>query len=317
MVEEIVKGRVSVSLVTWNSWPIVEECITSLFRQNHQPLEVLLVDNASCDGTPGQVRFNYPQVTVFENARNEGFARGHNQNIRRSCGEYILILNPDVLLAPDFLKILVDKAREKGEGGAFSGLLMRMDENKVDSAGIGFSKWKRVFDDRRIGTTQEAPIFGPSGAAALYRRFMLEDIREGDEYFDEAFFAYYEDVDLAWRAQKLGWSAWLIPEAKAWHARKASQREYNRVAQCFVFRNRYLTLLKNERLSDYLLHMPVTIIYDILRFYALLFTNPSIIFEFSSIFRLVPNMLLKRKKLQLRHVVNRFTPNHYPLDSRS
>lgn len=311
MVEGIVKGRVSVSLVTWNNWPIVEECIASLLRQNPQPLEVLLVDNASWDGTPEKVRFQYPQVNVFENARNEGFARGHNQNIRRSCGEYILILNPDVLLAPDFLKVLIDKARDKGRGGAFSGLLMRMDDNTVDSAGIGFSKWKRVFDDRRIDTKQEEPIFGPSGAAALYRRFMLEDIREGDEYFDEAFFAYYEDVDLAWRAQKLGWSAWLIPEAKAWHVRKAAEGFGAWHAQPYIFRNRYWTLLKNERTGDFWSHFPIALAFESLRLVKWLFTNPLVFAQIPTMIRSFPVVWGKRQVLRDRRTVLKFSPNGF------
>jgi len=314
MVEGIIKGRVSVSLVTWNSWPIVEECIASLFRQNHQPLEVLLVDNASCDGTPEQVRFHYPQVIVFENARNEGFARGHNHNIYRAIAEYVLVLNPDVILAVDFLEILVRVANAEPKAGAFSGLLMRREGGVVDSAGMGFSRWKRVFDDRRKLVTQTESIFGPSGAAALYRRAMLEDICEGKEYFDEIYFAYYEDVDLAWRAQERGWLSLLVPAARGWHIRKAAQGAGARISQSLIFRNRYWTLLKHEYATDFWVHFPIALIFESLRWIKWLFVNPLVFTQLHVTLSTFPIMWRKRKLLSHRRTVPKFTPNAFPID---
>lgn len=313
MIDKHVTGLVSVSIVTWNSWPLVRECLESLFRQTYNNFEVLLVDNASQDGTAEQILKNYPQIAVIKNARNEGFSKAHNLNIRKARGEYVLLLNPDVILADDFLKTLVGIANEEPQVGAFSGLLLRQDGIEIDSAGIGFSRWKRVFDDCKRLPIRNDPIFGASGAAALYRRTMLEDIREGNEYFDEMFFAYYEDVDLAWRAQSRGWSARCVPGAKGRHLRQAAQSHGGRHVQPLIFRNRYWTLTKNELAGDFCFHLPMALIFESLRWMKWLFTTPQVFAQIPTLIRSGSRILNKRKAIRLRRTITDFSPNRFPI----
>src|SRR5690606_16371095 len=145
--------------------------------------------------------------------------------IAASRGDWVLVLNPDVVLDPRFLEELAPYAERPAPLGTLCGKLLRMDEDgrpvsppRIDSAGIEFRRTFRHLDrgseepdDGRYGTPEL--VFGATGAAALYRRAMIDDVSVEGEFFDEAFFAYREDADVAWRAQLLGWDCLYVPSA--------------------------------------------------------------------------------------------------------
>lgn len=167
-------------------------------------------------------------MALVRSHRNLGYAGAANRAIRESSGAYVLLLNPDVTLAPTFVERLPEVAERDPGIGSLTGKLLRRPagpgECRIDSTGhvLYRSRWAA---DRGTGEPDrgqyDAPgeVFGVSDAAALYRRAMLEDVRVGAEYFPESFFAYLEDVDLDWRARLRGWRAYCVPGAVAHYAR--------------------------------------------------------------------------------------------------
>ncbi len=225
---------VSVLLVTWNSARFLPASFASIDRQDYRDLEVIVVDNASSDATRDLLRAREAQWKVIYNDTNSGFAAGQNQAIRASGGEWLLCLNPDVVLAPDFIRQLVDAGDCHAEAGSVCGKLLRWDPDAslphtqiIDSTGIYFTRNMRHLDrgaeEIDHGQYDRAQwVFGATGAAALFRRSCVAAVSVDDEFFDEEFFAYREDADLAWRAQLMGWKCLYVPSAIAWHVRRVT-----------------------------------------------------------------------------------------------
>jgi GT2 family glycosyltransferase len=258
---------VSVTVVTFNSSRYIEQCLASVFQQDYPYKEVIVVDNASTDDTAKLLRHFEGRVRLVYNAENVGFATGQNQAIALSEGEWVLALNPDVRLTPDFISTIVAAAETERDVGSVCGKLFRMsaecetsDEQFLDSTGIYFTPGMRHFDrgsqERDDGRYDEfAYVFGASGAAALYRREMIDDISILGEFFDSNFFAYREDADVAWRAQLLGWKCLYTPLATAYHVRTVlatNRRSLPAVLNMHSVKNRWLMRIKNMTPNLYL-----------------------------------------------------------------
>src|SRR5271166_854770 len=251
---------VSVAIVTWNSAQYLEECFASLERQDYRELEVIIFDNASSDGTRALLREVELRWRVIYNASNVGFAAGQNQAIRASTGEWVLCLNPDVVLNPDFVSQVVAAGQTHPDAGAICGKLLRWNPaaeqhktNVIDSTGIYFTRNMRHLDrgaeERDTGQYDRAQyVFGASGAAAMFRRGFIETVLVEGEFFDEEFFAFREDGDLAWRAQVMGWKCLYTPAAVAWHVRRVTperRRDLPLVINWHSVKNRFLMRGKN------------------------------------------------------------------------
>lgn len=267
---------VSVLICTFNSQPVLAACLRSLEQQDCGPLEVVIVDNASTDGTREILSaLRPPRYQVILNGANVGFAAAQNQAIRRAQGEWLLSLNADVLLKPDFLSQLLNVAQQQDDRvGVLCGKLLRWKPgdapeftSTIDSTGIYFTRNLRHFDrgseqsDRGQYERMEY-VFGATAAAALYRRAMVDDVSVEGEFFDEDFFAYREDADLAWRAQLLGWSCLYVPSAVGWHQRRVTPERFRQlplVINWHSVKNRFLMRLKNAALGTWLrLIFPIT-----------------------------------------------------------
>jgi GT2 family glycosyltransferase len=157
------------------------------------------------------------------------------------------VLNPDLALDREYVAELMRAAADHPDAGMLGGLLLRPD-GRVDSAGIQLRRFLLRPFDRTSWRTQAATrpehVFGICAAAVLYRRAMLEDIAFGGAYMDAAFFAYFEDVDLAWRARHRGWNAYFVPSAFGTHVRGASGGEASHSGLLRSQRNRYLAIYK-------------------------------------------------------------------------
>ena len=251
---------VSVLLVTWNSARFLSACFASLDRQEYPDVEVIVVDNASGDETREHLRPRESSWHIAYNNANLGFAAGQNQALRASRGEWLLCLNPDVVLAPDFIRRLVEAGDRHPEAGSVCGKLLRSNPDAnppqsqvIDSTGIYFTRNMRHLDRGaeeldRGQYDRSQWVFGATGAAAMFRRACVEAVSVGGEFFDEEFFAYREDADLAWRAQLMGWKCLYVPTAVAWHERRVTPERRESLPHAINWhsvKNRFLMRGKN------------------------------------------------------------------------
>jgi GT2 family glycosyltransferase len=265
-------AKVLVSIVTYNSQQHLGACLESLKTQSFRDFSVSLWDNASADATSTVIR-DYGDILGFTHLsdHNLGFCAAHNRLIASSASEYSLVLNPDVVLDSRFLEVLIGEMDLDPSAGSATGKLLRSQSTGpkiLDSTGIYMTPNQRHLDrgsgEIDTGQYEECEyVFGASGAAAVFRRTMLEDIRNGDEFFDESFFAYREDADLAWRAQWMGWRCLYVPAAIGYHERKVlpeNRAELPKEINMHSFKNRFLLRIKNMDPGTYArFFMPITV----------------------------------------------------------
>ena len=241
----------SVIISTYNCAEQVSACIGSVLRQEAAgTIEILVVDNASRDLTPGLLKSRYPGVRLIENSRNLGACHARNQGIAASRGEWVLVLDCDTLLEDGFIREAMAHIRGLPDNaGIVQPKIMQADGKTIYSTGIFVSRILRRFYDIGKGAADgkrgaaEKPLIGACAAAAFLRRSMLEDVREETGYFDERFFFLVEDVDLACRARLKGWKASYCPAAVCRH-RGASSGFDRALRQYLCWRNRKMMLAK-------------------------------------------------------------------------
>lgn len=251
---------VSVTIVTYNSGRFIKRCLESVLEQKYPSLEVVVIDNASTDGTVDILEQFQDRCRIHYNDENVGFAAAQNQAIGLSNGEWVLTLNPDVLLLKNFIQALVDAGQVDPKVGTVCGKLLTIrasfdlpDKQLVDSTGIYFTPMLRHLDRG----SQEVDnghylnveyVFGATAAAALYRRQMIEDVAIQGEFFDPDFFVYREDADVAWRAQLMGWRCIYTPMARGYHVRNVlpgNRRALPPEINMHSVKNRFLMRIKN------------------------------------------------------------------------
>lgn len=272
------RPNVTISIVNFNHLKHLPACLEAVRDQTAQASEVIVTDNASTDGSTSWLQENASDCRIVLNDRNLGYAAGHNAAFRMATTPYVLALNCDVVLDERFVEHVTSTLDAAPKAGSACGRLQRGckgDTSSLDSTGL-FPDRLRRFHDRdhdAVDAGQRrlpAPIFGPSGSAALFRRSMLEDVAFEGQYFDEDFFAYYEDADLAWRAQRRGWTSIFVPDAIGWHVHEDMSRARSRrrdpdanFRQMLLTRNRHLCFLKNDRFEEMARDLPFLLAYDL------------------------------------------------------
>jgi GT2 family glycosyltransferase len=291
---------ISIIVVTCNSIARIESCLASVLAQKSQNFDLIVIDNASTDGTREVLKSRFSRLKLIENPVNYGYAKALNQGIAVSGGEFILCLNDDAILKNENFLTTVSEGMDKDKHcGSIQPKLLNPD-GTIDTTGIYLSFLRRFYDlnHKKIDAPKfntEQYIFGACDAAVLYRRKALEEIRQKDEYFDEDFFGLVEDVDISWRLKKKGWRSLYLPKAIGIHQRGLS-RKRNNFTQYLNLRNRYLMMLKNETLVGFLRFPLVFLVYDLWRNLFMLATNPGYSLKaYYEIFTWLPKMLGKRK----------------------
>lgn len=226
-----------VIIPNWNGLDLIAECLRSLEAQT-LPHTVIVVDNGSTDGSNKVVKEQFPQVQLLEFPNNAGFAGGVNRGIRpalKQGAEYIALFNNDAVADPKWLEELVSEAETSPGIGMVAAKIVTQDGTKLDSSGDFYSTWGFPFPRGRgeveVGQyDMERDIFGASGGASLYRAKMLEEIG----LFDERFFAYFEDVDISFRARLAGWKVRYAPRAVVRHYIGGTSSRMNAAGQAVV-----------------------------------------------------------------------------------
>lgn len=238
--------KLSLIILSWNGLELLQRCLKSVKSQTYRDFEVIVVDNGSADGTAEMLRTGHPDVRVIANTENLGFCAGNNQAIRIAKGDCIFLLNNDAELAPDCLERMADAVELDPEFGMFATRIMMFDRpNVFDSTGLlvypdGVCR-SRGWLEKDVGQyDQPDEVLGPNGCAALYRRAMLDDVG----LFDERYFAYLEDLDLAFRGQLRGWKCRYVPDAVVLHKKSMTSGYHSAFKAHLVERNRIYNSIK-------------------------------------------------------------------------
>ncbi len=285
---------ISVVIVTIGAKDYLKSCLSSLLVQTCFISEIIVIDNSLNPNLISEINTVYPSVKFLASKENLFYAAGMNEGIRLSKGKFILCLNDDVILDKNFILEALKGFGINKNIGMVSGKLLRRDKKTFDSTGLFLSVW-RTAKERGYGKIdlgqyeKNGYIFGVSGSVAFFRRQMLEDIKNDGDYFDSSFGMFYEDLDLAWRANVIGWKGYYISSAIAYHVRggsfrpdsgidKATARKYlNDQLLYDLIKNRYLTILKNETLFSFLLYFIPISIYDLCVWIHVIFFRPRVI----------------------------------------
>lgn len=255
---------VSIIIVNWNGRAWLETCLPALQAQTCQDFEIVVVDNGSTDDSVAWLARRWPQVRLLAQSHNTGFAAANNAGIQATSAPFVVTLNNDTIAAPTWLAELTAVAAPPDVGMAASCLVQWQQPHVLDSAGIEVDQvgmaWQRGWGEGVETAVTSRPVFGPSAAAALYRRAMLEQIG----LFDDDYFAYYEDVDLAWRGQQAGWRCMYAPGAvvRHWHSATAEAMPARKLY--LVSRNKIWTLLKNYPSDHWRRALPAILAYELL-----------------------------------------------------
>ena len=287
---------VVVDLVTWNSVGFLPAFFASMDAQLYRDFTVTVVDNASDDGSLKWLAGERHDAATLRNIKNLGFARAHNQAIAMALQRwpkeewdrcYVLVANPDIELAPDCIRQLVAAMEADLELAAagpklYRAILHRSEDGErdvertttIDSTGLLMTKKRQAYD-RGAGEEDKGQyddkkeVFGLSGACVMFRASSLAQAAIGQEFFDEDFFAYKEDVDLAWRMKRLGLRAQCVPHAVAWHHRGTPSNPKSSISKAFAkrlakpayvntysTRNQFWLSVKNDELGNRLVQAP-------------------------------------------------------------
>lgn len=300
--------QISVLVINYNGERHLAQLVAALQAQTLRDFELIFIDNASVDGSVGLMHQlcddSALSITLLSNTENTGFAPACNQGIRAAQGEWIALLNNDAFPEPGWLEYLWNASQDNPRLGMVAAkLLFAHEPARINSAGIAIDRAGIAWDWRggELDQPEESgpiEIFGPCGGAALYSRRMLDEIGG----FDEDFFAYLEDVDLAWRAQLAGWRCVLEPRARVYHVHSATLGNSSPFKNYLLGRNKIWLITKNYPSPWLLLYLPAIFGYDLLSVIgnALRARNFSALKGRLAALRQLPHFLQKRRQIQAR-----------------
>jgi GT2 family glycosyltransferase len=293
---------ISVVILNFNGKRYLEKSLSALESQTYRDFEVIVVDNASSDGSVDYLEAHFPEVRIVENEKNLGFAGGTNSGIRLAKGEYILTLNNDTQVDRRFLECLVEAMQSDKCVGTCAPKML-LPDGRINSAGVCLSRsgaaWDRGMFEPDCGQyDHQQEIFGACAGAALYRKEMLDEIG----LFDEDFFLYMEDVDLAFRAKLAGWKCIYIPEAVVYHHHGGTAGFGSDLAVYYGNRNVIWYAVKGFPTGLLLTSLPWIIGRNlaVIPYYALRGQGKIILMSKLDALRGLPGMLKKRKSIVRR-----------------
>lgn len=274
---------VSVIILNYNGLKFAEQCVRSVLQSDYPNLEVVIVDNASTDGSYELLYRSFgsiPSVRILRNSRNTGFAEGNNVGYNNSKGDVLVFLNIDTRVERRWLSELVRALRAENVGGAQSKIMSLRDPRRVESVGhdidwLGFV-YSRPLHWAFAPIDHVQQLFYPEGASMAYKRAVLEEVCLAEGPFDSEYFFYFEDNDLGWRIRLRGYSIILVLPSVAYHYVAGSGSPAFRYAGTFSFsKNRMMTLTKNYGLRNLVWILPLAVLLEIFRAILLLAREPT------------------------------------------
>lgn len=241
------KKLVSIVIINWNGIADLKDLLPTLGKVTYNNFETIIVDHGSTDGSISYIKKNYPKVKLLEKKKNLGFALGNNVGVEVAKGEYVLLLNNDTIVKPNFLDLLVEAIKDK-KIGVVQPKIIFADSKKLQSAGtyltssgflyhLGFNK---DANDKKYNKTYE--IFSANGSCMLIKKEVIEKVG----LFDEDFFLYFEETDFCWRVWLAGYTINYAPKAEIFHkGGKATKTLPSSFINFHSFKNRINALLKN------------------------------------------------------------------------
>lgn len=254
--------NVSILIVNYNSLNDIMRCIPSLLAQSYDDYEIIIIDNASTDGSPDQIAETYPNIKLIRSEHNLGFGGGNNLAAQHAQGKYLAFLNPDTTVEPDWLPELVSTLEQHPEAGIATTKLLVMEEphpinttgNYMHITGLGYL---RGWQEPSTAYPEPGEIFAMSGAAFMMPRTLFEEIGG----FDEIFYpAYVEDIDLSWRVWLAGYRVRYVPDAIVYHDYTLT---FNIGKYTMLERHRQQMLVKNFHWATLLVLLPAFILGEI------------------------------------------------------
>ena len=264
---------ISLIIPHWNGIDILSECLNSLKKCTYPNLEIIVVDNASTDGSPEWIEKNHPDVKLIRSERNMGYAGGCNRGALSASGEFLLFLNNDTVHEPGWLEPLVRSLRKNPTIGAVQPkILNEFERDLFDYAGgsggaidifcFPFARG-RLFQTRERDDGQyddESQIFWASGTAVLMRKFLFE--KTGG--FDELFFAHQEEIDIQWKFQLMGYRIFVNPQSVVYHKNALTLTMHSPRKKYLNHRNSLLMMLSNYNLPLTLYLFPIRLFLEFL-----------------------------------------------------
>ena len=256
-------ASVAVVIPNWNGAALLPACLDALRSQTYHDFEIVVVDNGSADDSLA-ILVRYPEVRVLRFGRNRGFGAATNAGIRATASRYVATLNNDAVPAAGWLAALVAAADADPAVGMFaSRMVFAARPDRLNSCGIALDRAGIAWDllgGEPVGADRGlAEPFGACAGAGLYRRALLAAIG----LFDERFFAYLEDVDLAWRARRAGWRCRYVPAAAVTHQHSATGGEGSARKRYLLGRNKVWLLAKNYPRAGWWRWLPLVLAYDV------------------------------------------------------
>lgn len=305
---------VSIIVVSHDSAADLPLSLASAAAQRGVSVEIVVVDNASSDASREVARGFAPAARLLSLPENAGFAAAMNAGIAGTSGRYVLALNPDCRLAPDFAATLARRLDARPDVGSASGRILRAEgpdlapTPRLDSTGIVFTPSGRHFDRGSEETAEgrylaEEEVAGVTAAAGFYRREALESAKISTGYFDADFFLYREDADLAWRLSRLGWKCLYVPDAVAWHRRRnlpERRRGMPPAANLHSVKNRFLLRINNQSREEFLRTLVPTLARDLVVLAACLTIERSSLPAFSWVWKNRKRLWAKRREIERR-----------------
>ena len=307
--------RTSFFYLSCNEAPLLEHAIAAGLAE--QPDELYVVDNGSTDGTPELcARLGIECIALSPRVT---YCEAMNVGIARATGGAVALLQADCFVQPGFKAAALASLQADPLAGSVAPKLMRTTgprpedrTQQMDAAGM-------VFDRRRknglvghgrpaSGYTTPGEVFGADGAGAVYRAVALRECAVAGEVFDPDLERWASDADVAWRLRTLGWRSVFAPDARAYHVRTYSPSTRNTMPEAsrqMQFRNRYLMMVKNDRLRDVLRDLPIIALYEILALGHVLLRERHLLAAYGQTLRLLPAARRRRAALRRRRRASR------------